>query len=123
MKELNFKQAMYIAWFMAVTRKIEISSNESSDDDYKGHSKNISNLYQILKDENWGELNISKEQEIQISEQSHFIYLNKFDEVKWAADNLYLSRIELEGVGSLISEPVKFESNLLIGPNCLKSFI
>tara|TARA_B100000780_G_C20776044_1_gene308145 strand:+ start:172 stop:540 length:369 start_codon:yes stop_codon:yes gene_type:complete len=122
MNKLTLKQAMYIAWFMAVTRKLSTSNGDATDGDYEGHVKNIANLYLILGDEGWAGLNISKQEEIEISDQSHYIYLNKYDEVKWAAENMQLTRLELSGVGSLISQPLQFKTNLFDGPNCLNSF-
>ena len=122
MDRLTLKQAMYLSWFMAVSRRLSISSGEANEADYEGNSKNIANLYAILQDETWTNLNISKQEEIEISEQSNFIYFNKRNEVDWAADNMHLVREELKGVGSLIAPPIEFKTNLFEGQNLLKSF-
>ena len=122
MEKLSLKQAMYLSWFMAVTRRLSISSGQSNEADYDGNTKNIENLKAILEDEKWTYLNISRREAIEISDQSNFIYFNRGNEVDWAADNMYLVREELNGVGSLISQPVKFKTNLFEGQNLLKSF-
>jgi hypothetical protein len=123
MERLTLKQAMYLSWFLAVTRKVALSSGEGKEGDFDDpHAQNLANLYLLLKDEKWTNLNISRKEQIEISEQSNFIYVNKGDEVGWAADNMYISREELEGVGSLVAPPVKFKTNLFEGQNFLKSF-
>ena len=122
MERLTLKQAMYLSWFMAVTRRVAISSGESNEADYDGNTKNIANLNSMLVNEKWTNFNISRQEEIEISEQSNFIYFNRREEVDWAADNMYLVRKELSGVGSLISQPVKFNTNLFEGQNLLRSF-
>ena len=113
---------MYLALFMAVARRVAISSGEAHEEDYEGHTKNIANLHSILRDEKWTHFSMSQQEEILIAQQSNYIYFKKRDEVDWAADNMYLVREELKGVGSLISQPVKFKTNLLEGYHRLLSF-
>ena len=58
MDRLTLKQAMYLSWFMAVSRRLSISSGEANEADYEGNSKNIANLRAFSVDRSFTERNI-----------------------------------------------------------------
>tara|TARA_B100000989_G_scaffold218945_1_gene166973 strand:+ start:1270 stop:1644 length:375 start_codon:yes stop_codon:yes gene_type:complete len=108
---LTKKEAMYIAWVMAVTRKLVIFQGAASEENYDKKLV-LNDFREILKTEGWTQIRLTFWQVNQITTQSNLIYEKKSDEVNWAVENMYLSREELKGVGSLVAPPHKFESNL-----------
>ena len=122
------KEAMFLCWWLAVSRRVSILRGDTSKEDWEDLDYEVEktrlNLNLLLKNEGWDESKrqLSQAQRHEILLEYAAIYKIKYDEVDLAATEMWVAREELKEVGSFGLPPIKHKTNLFDGKNFLNSF-